>query len=98
MTGRTGGSGGRWVELEKPKPRPVADRYAYWGGPPLERSEACAYWLRQIEAGWRPNRRWSCESYDTSAGLYGVYIWEFLHVLQPALQAARQAQPAPLTF
>lgn len=87
--------GGTWVDLETPKPKPVEDHYAYWTDPPPEMSERCAYWLRQIDRGWLPNRFWRREGYDTSAGdLYGVYIWEWLNVLQPTIsERLRETSP-----
>lgn len=91
---KTGGEGEAWVDLEKPKPARVDDRYRFWSSAPLDLSERCRYWLRQIERGWRPNRRISIESYDSGAEWYGVYIWEFLHVILPALAAAREARDA----
>lgn len=83
--GKTGGQDSAWVELEKPKPAPVDDRYAYWLEPPPSRSPRCEYWLRQIGRGWRPNRRIATEGYDNAAEWYGVYIWEFLNAIVPAL-------------
>lgn len=86
--GKTGGQDSAWVELEKPKPTPVDDRYAYWLEPPPARSLRCEYWLRQIGRGWRPNRRIATEGYDNAAEWYGVYIWEFLNAIVPALADA----------
>lgn len=84
------GSGGRpWVELDRPKPPRVADHYAFWGDPPPERSERCAYWLRQIERGWTPNKYLSREGYDSSSEWFGVYIWEYVNVLSPAIERVR---------
>lgn len=86
---RTGGGGGVWVGIESPKPPKVTDRYRYWSDPPPEQSERCRYWLRQIERGWRPNKHIAREGYDTSAEWYGVYIWEYLNVIHPALRERR---------
>lgn len=88
---RTGGEGGPWVEIERPKPPRVADHYAYWTDPPPELSERCRYWARQIEHGWRPNKYISRECYDCRAEWYGVYIWELLNVLDPAIHEKRKA-------
>lgn len=85
MTTKTGGGGGRWVILERPKPPKVSDRYRYWGEQPPELSERCRYWVRQIERGWRPNRLINRHCYDCSADWYGVYIWEYLHAIYPLL-------------
>jgi hypothetical protein len=89
MTVKTGGWSTRWVELEKPKPPPVADRYLYWTHPPEEPSERCRYWLRQIDRGWRPNHAISTMGYDEGAGWYGVYIWEYLYLVAPRLAELR---------
>jgi hypothetical protein len=84
-TARTGGGGGPWVELEHPKPPRVANPYDFWTEAPPERSERCAYWLRQIEHGWRPNKYLAGEGYDAAAHWYGIYIWEYLNLIYPAL-------------
>lgn len=94
MRGKTGGDAGAWIELEKPRPPAVGDHYQFWGDRPPERSERCAYWLRQIERGWLPNRRWAREGYDAASELYGVYIWEYLNEITPALAAERERRQA----
>lgn len=92
---KTGTLGRAWVRLEQPKPPPVADHYAYWMGPPPQRSERCTYWLRQIERGWLPNKHWRAEGYDSSAEvLYGVYIWEFINEIAPAVSESMNAESA----
>ena len=91
---RTGGRCGPWVELQRPKPTPVADRYAYWSSPPPELSDRCLYWVRQIDAGWHPNRRLRQEGYDASAEWYGVHIWEYLYVLCPLMDDAQSGGKA----
>ena len=83
---KTGGGGGTWITIDKPKPPPVNDRYRYWTQPPPEPSPRCRYWLRQIRRGWRPSRRITIDSYDGQAAWYGVYIWELLQVIWPALR------------
>lgn len=85
---KTGGGGGAWVAIERPKPPRVDDHYRYWGDQPPALSERCRYWLRQIDLGWRPNRFLARECYDCASQWYGVYIWEFLHVIQPRLHEA----------
>lgn len=86
MNGKTGGGGSAWVHLEQPKPPRVTDRYEYWGEAPPEISERCKYWVRQIERGFRPNRRLAGECYDCQAEWYGVWIWELYNVIWPALE------------
>ena len=83
---KTSSYGRPWVLLEQPKPEQVADCYAFWGDPPPVESERCRYWMRQIERGWRPNRRLRAEGYACSAHWYGVYIWEYLNRIAPALE------------
>jgi hypothetical protein len=90
---KTGGWGGPWVDLEKPKP-PKVDRYLYWIDPPDVRSERCEYWLRQFDRGWRPNARILGEGYDATAEWFGVYMWEYLHVLSPRIGELRRAECA----
>lgn len=82
---KTGGQNTTWVDLERPKPPRVDDHYRYWSEPPPERSERCAYWLRQIDRGWRPNRFLRRECCDCSAEWYGVYVWEYLNEISPRL-------------
>lgn len=86
MGGKTGGWGGLWVVLEKPKPPRVDDVELYWAeGGPAVLSARCAYWVRQIQAGWRPSRRIGGEGYYGSAEWYGIYIGEYVTVIQPLL-------------
>ena len=82
--GKTGGQGGVWVELEQPKPPRVADVYQWWGAPPPERSARCAYWLRQIEAGWLPNGHIARMGRE-GAHWYGVWMWEWTNEIGPAI-------------
>jgi hypothetical protein len=57
----------------------------YWTSPPPARSKRCEYWIRRINEGWTRNRRISAMGYHESANFFGVYIWEYLHVLSPRL-------------
>lgn len=91
---KTGGWGGAWVALERPKPPRVDDRYLYWTDPPPEPSPRCSYWLRQIDRGWRPNRAIEGHCYDCSAEWYGVYIWEYLNAIGPRLDELRRSAAA----
>lgn len=62
------------------------DRYDYWSEPPPVPSPRLTWWLdRIIDEGWTPNRRLAGMGYDESAEFHGVYMWEWLHVLYPAL-------------
>jgi hypothetical protein len=74
------------VDVKPPAPPRVTDRYQYWGGPPPEISPRCQWWVHRIEKeGWRPNKRVRAHGYDSSAQFYGIYIWEYLHVIDPLL-------------
>jgi len=68
-------------------PPPVEDRYRYWSEPPPALSPRCLWWLGQLN-----DRRWTVaelnaelpetiHGYDTTAELYGVYIWEWCNIL-----------------
>jgi len=51
----------------------------------------------RIESGWRRNKRISGLGYDPAAHHFGVYIWEYINVLQPLLQAKeRDAMSDPI--
>ncbi len=71
------------------RPRAVEDVEQFWIEPPLFRSSRCEWWVKKIEAGWRPNRRISMMGYYESARFFGVFIWEYLHVIAPMLEARR---------
>jgi hypothetical protein len=47
-------------------------------------------WRERITAGWRPNQRISTLGYYESAAYYGVYIWEYLHVISPLLRQSKE--------
>lgn len=71
------------------------DRYQYWTEPPPSPSAGLKKWLAKIEAGWRPNRRIGGMGYDEASQFYGVYIWEYLNIIQPLLWAHRKgAEPS----
>ena len=60
----------------------------YWLKPPPVRSSGCAKWLKKIEAGWKPNRRIGSMGYYEAAEFYGVFIWEYINEIRPALEVA----------
>lgn len=64
---------------------PPVDQYAYWENPPPEASPRLQYWKDKIASGWRPNKRVRKMGYDNSAEFFGVYMWEYLHVISPLL-------------
>lgn len=96
QAGRTGGWGGPWIELE-PKPQPVNHISLHWETKPDRLSERCVYWVRQILRGWRPPRRIAGEGYYGATEWYGVWLWEYLHVLFPLLNALERTQFAVAT-
>jgi len=62
----------------------------YWNSPKVppasEQSDRCLWWVGRIQDdGWRRNRRISAMGYDEAAEWFGVYIWEYLHVLLPLM-------------
>ncbi len=65
---------------------PRVDRYLYWEKEPPQPSERCRWWVERIKGGWKPNRRIGTMGYNASAEWFGVYIWEYLHVLWPLLE------------
>lgn len=87
---KTGGCGSTWTEYSRPKPPAVKDEYAYWRDPPPQPSERCAWWAEQIARGWLPNRRWRTMGWSSAMTAYGVYAWEYLHVLSPLVDRARE--------
>jgi len=89
---KTGGGGGPWIEFDSPKPAKVPDEYDYCADPPPELSERCKWWVRQIARGWRPNRFFNRECRDCRAAWLGVYLWEYLHVIDPALRIAEEVR------
>lgn len=94
---KTGGWNSPWVTLD-PKPPKVTNHYDFWGYLPDEPSPRCAYWLRQIDRGWRPNRYVRRMGYDEAAEWWGVYIAEYNHLIEPRLArawASRSTFPSP---
>jgi hypothetical protein len=76
----------RLVSASRDAPPRVSNCDEYWADPPPTRSARCAWWVERIEAGWRPNRRIATLSYEAAAPYYGVWMWEWIHVLHPLLQ------------
>jgi len=61
------------------------DIFEYWTVAPPERSPRLEYWLNRVEYGWRRNRRIRAMGASESARFFGVYMWEWLNVLWPAM-------------
>lgn len=59
----------------------------YWVDEPPERSARCAWWTARVEGGWRRNGRIKSLGYHESAEYFGVWIWEWINVLSPLLNA-----------
>jgi hypothetical protein len=66
------------------------DVTAYWLDAPPEPSPKLNRWLDKIRGGWRPNARIRTMGYHEASEFYGVYIWEYLNVIVPAIEAAYQ--------
>ena len=68
------------------KPPPVTDRYQYWTAPPPALSARVEYWLKRLADGtWKPNKRFNRECGDCRAGWLGIYLWEYQHIIEPAM-------------
>jgi hypothetical protein len=78
----------------KPAPPRVGGNEEYWSEPPPKRSARCQWWVDRIRAGWRPSGRINRMGYYGSSEYYGVYIWEYLHVISPLLSSL-EANPSP---
>lgn len=57
----------------------------YWTEPPPEPSPRCTFWYQRIKEGWRPNKRIRGMGFQEAAEFYGVYIWEYFHIIRPLL-------------
>lgn len=68
-----------------PTPARVANTEEFWDKAPPERSPRCAWWLERFSGGWRPNKRIRSMGYYEAAQFYGVFIWEYVNVISPAL-------------
>ena len=69
------------------QPMKVRDSYEHWAQPPSELSPRCWMWVEKIIAGWKRNNRIATMGYDSAAHYFGVYIWEYIHILYPLLNA-----------
>jgi hypothetical protein len=72
---------------QPPAPVHVRDVVHYWTKQPPEPTARLAWWLAHIDKGWRPNGRIQALGYHEAAVYYGVYLWEWLNVLAPRLEA-----------
>ncbi len=71
----------------RPNIPPKVDDYTdYWRSPPPKRSARCNFWLSRLRDGWVPPRRIMLMGYDEASEFYGVYVWEFEHVIFPVSQ------------
>jgi len=67
------------------KPPKVENVEDYWVDKPPEISLRCLWWLARIEKGFTPNRRLRSFGREEAAEFYGVYIWEYLNLIHPAM-------------
>lgn len=73
-------------------PAVASMEFFFWTEPPDRLSERCLYWVDQICCkGWLPSVELLSEGYWDSAATYGVYLWEYLHVLSPLIKHKRDA-------
>lgn len=72
--------------MKAPAPPRVEDVTKFWREEPNPHSKRCDWWLNRIASGWQRNRRVGMMGYHEAAHYFGVYIWEYLHVLYPALR------------
>lgn len=86
---KLGGGGMPRIEFDSPKPPPVHDHYDTSTEKSGVLSERCQWWLRQIERGWRPNRRILNCCWDCNSEWLGVYGWEYTDVICVALGNGR---------
>lgn len=86
---KTGGQNTPWIPIP-PKPPRVDNPDLYWVDQPPEPSERARYWVEQIERGWRPNKHIRRHCNQCSADWYGVYIWEYDHLIAPRLRQAKE--------
>lgn len=73
--------------VKEAAPPRVKDIEAFWTEPPPVPSERALWWVKRIESGWVGNRRTQAMGYYEAAHYFGVYIWELLNMLRPALDA-----------
>lgn len=93
---KTGGGGGPWIEFDSPKPPRVTDHY----DTSLEGSgivsDRCQWWIRQINRGWRPNRRTLRCCWDCNSEWMGIYGWEYIEYIWPLLWPPPEPKPVYL--
>lgn len=63
----------------------VNDVTDYWQEKPPKQSPECTAWIAKIMDGWKPNRRIRQMGYHEKAAFFGVYIWELVNVILPAI-------------
>lgn len=67
--------------MKPPAPPRVKDFTLYWNDKPPEPSDRLVYWIGRYANGYRPNSRVRSMGYYEASEFYGVYIWEYLHVI-----------------
>ena len=61
----------------------------YWSEPPPVVSPRCRHCLKRIAEGWRPRL---IDGYYGNSTYLGVYIWEYLQLIMPALHSWAPAE------
>lgn len=52
---------------------------------PTSPSDACLYWMDQIESGWRPQKSIQRMELKEKDELFGVYRWELRNIIEKLL-------------
>lgn len=68
--------------LQYPK---VDDATEYWDEPPPMASPRCIFWKTKIRSGFRANYRIRKLDFEEASDFFGVYIWEYVNILNPLL-------------
>lgn len=75
------------------RPSKVDDIQTYWNNPPLELSPRCKWWIEYIhKIRWSRNRRLATMGYYDASEWFGVYIWEYIHVLRELSDLYREVE------
>lgn len=80
------------------KPPRVHDIELFWQQHPKQLSDRCKFWLAEIKAGWKPNKRIRALGYYSSARWFGVYIWEYLNVINPILYGTSEYRGKEIAY
>lgn len=84
-----------FVLSDVPPPR-VSSVELFWSDPPPAPSPRCLWWCLRIHRGWRPNKRLRGKGYYELAEFYGVWIYDYIHVIYPLIKSMRVFDEAKL--